>query len=133
MSNKQASVRRTAPERDQAWLALGRLAAAQRDAVAEGAPAGLAEQNGSVAAAEPTDPARAGVDHQEFERAVAEIEQASAALRRAEPNLATWVGRRAKKPHKPQFVWALIVTLWLATGLVIASVAIAIAYFIHLD
>ena len=73
------------------------------------------------------------VNADEFARAVAEIEQAAAALRQAEPALETGAKPRAEKARsrRPRSIWLFIATLWLATALVIAGAVTAIAYFIH--
>lgn len=131
MTNKQiGSSPPTTPDWDQALQLVHRLASARRDIIAEGAVARPAEWEGASGIADQAD---GTVDREEFARAVAEIEQASAALRQAEPGLETWVKQSTEKTpsRKPQFVWALIVTLWLATALVIAGAVTAIAYFIH--
>jgi hypothetical protein len=135
MTNKQiGSPPPVTPDWDQALRLVHRLASARRDIIADGAVAEPAEWDsrsggGAGIAAEADGP----VDREEFARAVAEIEQASAALRQAEPGLETWVKQPTEKApsRKPQFVWALIVTLWLSTALVIAGAVTAIAYFIH--
>lgn len=135
MTNKQiGSSPPTTPDWDQALQLVHRLASARRDIIADGAVASPAEWEGvSGNGAGIADQADGVVDREEFARAVAEIEQASAALRQAEPGLETWIKQPAEKTpsRKPQFVWALIVTLWLATALVIAGAVTAIAYFIH--
>ena len=135
MTNKQiGSSPPTTPDWDQALQLVHRLASARRDIIADGAVASPAEwDNKPGGSAGIADEADGTVDREEFARAVAEIEQASAALRQAEPGLETWVKQPTEKTpsRKPQFVWALIITLWLATALVIAGAVTAIAYFIH--
>jgi hypothetical protein len=135
MTNKQiGSSPPTTPDWDQALQLVHRLASARRDIIVDGAVARPAEwESRSGGSAGIADEADGAVDHEEFARAVAEIEQASAALRQAEPGLETWIKQPTEKTpsRKPQFVWALIVTLWLATALVIAGAVTAIAYFIH--
>jgi hypothetical protein len=135
MTNKQiGSSPPATPDWDQALQLVHRLASARRDIIADGAVARPAEWEGaSGGSAGMADQADGTVDREEFARAVAEIEQASAALRQAEPGLETWIKQPTEKTpsRKPQFVWALIVTLWLATALVIAGAVTAIAYFIH--
>jgi hypothetical protein len=135
MTNKQiGSSPPATPDWDQALRLVHRLASARRDIIADGAIARPAEWDGmSSGGTGMAGEADGVVDREEFARAVAEIEQASAALRQAEPGLETWVKQPTEKTpsRKPQFVWALIVTLWLATALVIAGAVTAIAYFIH--
>ena len=135
MTNKQiGSPPLATPDWDQALRLVHRLASARRDIIAGGAVARPTEWNEmSGDSARIVDQADGAVDREEFARAVAEIEQASAALRQAEPGLETWIKQRTEKTtsRKPQFVWALIVTLWLSTALVIAGAVTAIAYFIH--
>jgi hypothetical protein len=135
MTNRQiGSSPPTTPDWDQALQLVHRLASARRDIIADGAAAKPTEWNDmSGGSAGIADQADGAVDREEFARAVAEIEQASAALRQAEPGLETWVKQRTEKTpsRKPQFVWALIVTLWLSTALVIAGAVTAIAYFIQ--
>jgi hypothetical protein len=135
MTNKQiGSPPLTTPDWDQALQLVHRLASARRDIIADGAVARPAEWSSVSGGNEGiTDQADGVVDREEFARAVAEIEQASAALRQAEPGLETWVKQQTEKTtsRKPQFVWALIVTLWLSTALMIAGAVTAIAYFVH--
>jgi hypothetical protein len=67
----------------------------------------------------------------QLERAITEIEQASAALKSAEPALEAWLPDAAPRsePRKPRSVWILIGTIWLSMLLVVAGVIGAIAYF----
>jgi hypothetical protein len=60
-------------------------------------------------------------------REVADIEAATAALRRAEPALESWTKEPANPAHKPRPVWLLIGVLWLSTALVTAGAVVAIA------
>jgi hypothetical protein len=60
-------------------------------------------------------------------REVAEIEAATAALRRAEPELESWSKEPANPAQKPRPVWLLIGVLWLSTALVTAGAVVAIA------
>jgi hypothetical protein len=60
-------------------------------------------------------------------RELADIEAATAALRRAEPGLESWSGAPASSGHKPRPVWLLIGVLWLSTALVTAGAVAAIA------
>jgi hypothetical protein len=138
MSNKPIIGSTPVPtlEWDQAWHVVSRLASARRDILADAATDKPAEwSRPSVATPRVTDPVNdhGAVDPEEFARAVAEIEQASAALRQAEPALETGVKQRTERvpSRRPHAVWLLIATLWLSTGLVIAGAVTAIAYFIH--
>ena len=60
-------------------------------------------------------------------RDVADIEIATAALRRAEPALESWTKAPASTGGKPRPVWLLIGVLWLSTALVTAGAVVAIA------
>lgn len=71
-----------------------------------------------------------GVDPDQLARAVAEIEKASAALRRSEPTLevglpaATRIGTRKKYSS----VWILIGSIWISATLVVAGATAGILY-----
>ena len=98
------------------------VAAAPRGASAllrEGAAADL-DDSGLLAAA----------DREHLEREIAAIERASAALRRAEPELESWVDAPLASPPKPQPVWLLIGALWLSTALVTIGAAFAISVLV---
>jgi hypothetical protein len=60
-------------------------------------------------------------------RDVADIEIATAALRRAEPALESWTKAPAQTGGKPRPVWLLIGVLWISTALVTAGAVVAIA------
>ncbi|HMG78295.1 MAG TPA: hypothetical protein VK591_06395 [Xanthobacteraceae bacterium] len=60
-------------------------------------------------------------------REVADIETATAVLRRAEPALESWTKAPANTGGKPRPVWLLIGVLWLSTALVTAGAVVAIA------
>jgi len=60
-------------------------------------------------------------------RELADIEAATAALRRAEPALESWSKEPAPAGRKPRPVWLLIGVLWLSTALVTAGAVVAIA------
>lgn len=74
--------------------------------------------------------------HDQFARDIAEIERATAALRRAEPSLEMWSEPAAEaRPddaatltiRKTRPVWLLIGLLWLSTALVTVGAVAAIA------
>jgi len=60
-------------------------------------------------------------------REVADIEAATATLRKAEPALESWTKAPANTGGKPRPVWLLIGVLWLSTALVTAGAVVAIA------
>ena len=60
-------------------------------------------------------------------REVADIEAATATLRKAEPALESWTKAPASTGGKPRPVWLLIGVLWLSTALVTAGAVVAIA------
>jgi hypothetical protein len=62
-------------------------------------------------------------------RDIADIEHASAALRRAEPALESWTGRLVASAPKPRPLWLLIGVLWVSTALITAGAVAAIAVF----
>jgi len=64
---------------------------------------------------------------EQLAREVADIEAATAALRRAEPALESWTKAPANTGGKPRPVWLLIGVLWLSTALVTAGAVVAIA------
>ncbi len=65
-------------------------------------------------------------EREQLARDIAEIERASAALRKAEPALETWRTPPAaiRKPHS---VWLIVGTLWISTALVTLGAAVAIS------
>jgi len=60
-------------------------------------------------------------------RDIAEIEAASAALRKAEPELESWTEAAAPLADTPRPIWLIIGMLWLSTALVTAGAVVAIA------
>jgi hypothetical protein len=66
-------------------------------------------------------------DRDQLEREIAAIERASAALRRADPELETWTDMAATAAHQPRPVWLLIGVLWLSTALVTIGAVFAIS------
>jgi len=79
-------------------------------------PAGLAEAEALTAG-----------EGDQFARDIAEIERATAALRRAEPALECWSHVPAQASSKPRPVWLLVGVLWLSTALVTIGAVVAIA------
>jgi hypothetical protein len=66
-------------------------------------------------------------DREQLQREVAAIERASAALRRADPELETWTSAPSTAAHQPRPVWLLIGVLWLSTALVTIGAVFAIS------
>jgi hypothetical protein len=58
---------------------------------------------------------------------LADIEAATAALVKAEPELESWSKPATSSGHKPRPVWLIIGVLWLSTALVTAGAVVAIA------
>jgi hypothetical protein len=80
--------------------------------------------NGNAATTEVTDPAV----HDQLARDLAEIETATAALRKAEPGLESWTKiEETAVVSKPRSVWLLVGALWLSTVVVVAVAVVAIA------
>jgi hypothetical protein len=83
------------------------------------------------AAADPDDSGLlAAADREHLEREIAAIERAAAALRRAEPELESWVDPPSPTSHKPRPVWLLIGALWLSTALATVGAAFAISVLV---
>jgi len=66
-------------------------------------------------------------DRDQLEREIVAIERASAALRRADPELQTWTDMPVIAVHQPRPVWLLIGVLWLSTALVTIGAVFAIS------
>jgi hypothetical protein len=66
-------------------------------------------------------------EQEQFARDIADIEQATAALRIAEPALVSWTKPVAPVLPKMRPLWLLIGVLWLSTALVTAGAVVAIA------
>jgi hypothetical protein len=82
-------------------------------------------------AAEPDDSGLlAAADREHLEREIAAIERASAALRRAEPELESWAHPPPPTLRRPRPVWLLIGALWLSTALVTIGAAYAISVLV---
>jgi hypothetical protein len=67
---------------------------------------------------------------EQLARDIAEIESASAALRKAEPALETWTGAPPAPTRNARPVWLLIALLWLSTALLTVGALAAIAALI---
>ena len=74
------------------------------------------------------------LDSDEYARAIAEIERASAALRRAEPALEAWrpepTGAGEPRKSRSLSVWILVGGIWLSTVAAFASAIGAILYLL---
>jgi len=66
-------------------------------------------------------------EYDQLARDIAEIERATAALRRAEPALETWRDAPAPMLGQPRPVWFVIGVLWFSTALVTLGAVFAIA------
>jgi hypothetical protein len=124
-------------EWNNAWDVISRLAAARRVAMHEmrqGEQPARAFDAGAALRIAPPDPAASivPIDPIQYARAIAEIEQASAALRRAEPALEAWLpdAAAASEPRNPRSVWILVGTIWIATVLAVAGAIASILYFL---
>ena len=88
-------------------------------------------RRGVRAAADPDDSGLlAAADREHLEREIAAIERASAALRRAEPELESWINTPSATLRKPRPVWLLVGALWLSTALVTIGAAFAISVLV---
>ena len=104
-----------------AWSAVVRLAAVRQDVLRgvrhdDPTPTGPLDAAGNANASN------------EYARAIAEIEQASAALRRAEPGLEAWKPDVAREPRRSWPVWILVSGIWISTVTVFAGAISAILY-----
>jgi hypothetical protein len=84
----------------------------------------------ALAATDPDDSGLLAASRDHLEREIAAIERASAALRRAEPELESWVDQPPATLRKPRPVWLLIGALWLSTALVTIGAAFAISVLV---
>ena len=71
--------------------------------------------------------ATTAADRAQLERDIAAIEHASAALRRADPAMESWIDTPVPTMQKPRPVWLLIGVLWLSTALVTLGAVFAIS------
>ncbi|HML07996.1 MAG TPA: hypothetical protein VK430_07715 [Xanthobacteraceae bacterium] len=69
----------------------------------------------------------AGAEGDQLALDIAEIERASAALRKIEPALESWTKPPTSTIGKPRPVWLIIGVLWLSTALVTLGAVAAIA------
>ena len=135
-----------------AWEAVSRLAAAREAALHE-----IGQDRRGAAAPEPTRgpdtlpgtvtspdaisarreisakqgiSAKQDLDPDQLAIAVAEIEKASAALRRSEPTLEVWSPNSVTRNEKRQYlsVWLLVGSIWISATLVVAGATGAILY-----
>jgi hypothetical protein len=136
MPNNDALGSRPADRSDwsSAWEAVSRLAAAReaelheigRDRRAAGTPEPARSGNSAAVSA------KQDLDPDQLAIAVAEIEQASAALRRSEPALEVWSPDLAKRSEKRKYlsVWILIGGIWISATLVVTGATGAILYLL---
>jgi len=68
-------------------------------------------------------------ENDQLARDLADIEAATAALLKAEPELESWSKPAMAAVYKPRPVWLIISVLWLSTALVTAGAVVAIATF----
>jgi hypothetical protein len=71
----------------------------------------------------------AQADRDQLARDMADIESATAALRKAEPTLESWTKSTTATVRGPRPLWLLIGALWLSSALVAAAAVVAIAAF----
>ncbi len=64
---------------------------------------------------------------EQLARDLADIERATAALRRAEPALQSWSQPATAAVHTPRPLWVLMGVLWLSAAVVTVGAAVAIA------
>ena len=81
----------------------------------------------SGAAADDSGLLLARAERDQLARDIAEIEQASAALRKVEPALESWTSPPANTMGKPRPVWLVIGVLWVSAALVTVGAVAAIA------
>ncbi len=99
---------------------IGSLSSADADSVS------LEPRLGDVGVAADTGATDPSV-HDQLARDIADIESATAALLKAEPELESWSEADAPAAYKPRPVWLIIGVLWLSTVLVTAGAVVAIA------
>jgi hypothetical protein len=132
-NNMLGSKPRNSAEWKKAWDAISRLAAARQIALREMKQDTLADNFAMPDLAERSAGTLAPTDPGEYARAIAEIEQASAVLRRTEPDLETWrpdAAPAASEVRKSRSVWILVGGIWLSTVTVFAGAIGAILYLL---
>src|SRR5262245_24222412 len=136
MSNNDTIGSRPADRLDwnSAFDVVSRLAAAREalqdvGAVQQAAVLESRQSSAAASAAMLPKPA-AAIDPDQLARAVAEIEQASAALRRSEPTLEVWLPEQAtpSEARRHLSVWILVGGIWITATLVVAGATGAILY-----
>ena len=137
MSNKQdaGSAARADAEWQDAWSTVSRLAQARRETLREvtnatSEDAGAGDETAHSNSDGGNLVSSVADDHDHLENAIAEIEQASAALKRAEPALQPWSAQihSGDETANPRSVWLLIALIWTMIALAIAGVVGAIRY-----
>jgi hypothetical protein len=142
MSNNKAagSSERDSADWNGAWTTICRLAAARHVALQE-------IKLDQSATLEPSDLSSAGdtlimtnaaakpdyAGHKsQLDRAIAEIEEASVALKSVEPRLEAWHPDTAVvgEPRKQRSVWVFIGTIWFSIALMVAGAIGAIGYLL---
>ena len=133
-NNMLSSKPRNSAEWKKAWDAISRLAAARQVALREMKRDDHTPMDGFAV---PTFAERSAgpvpTDAGEYARAIAEIEKASAVLRRTEPDLETWRPDAAPatgEARKSRSVWILVGGIWLSTVTVFAGAIGAIVYLL---
>jgi hypothetical protein len=116
-----------------AFEAVSRLAAAREAAMHPAEPErrrSAADRRATSGAA--THTTTKGIDPDQLARAVAEIEKASAALRRSEPALEVGLPAPAGSGTRKRYlsVWLLIASIWISATLAVAGAAAGILYVI---
>ena len=140
-NNKTASApARDSSEWNNAWATVCRLASARQVALQEISPdhpaTSFSYPMTETVNAVDTAPRSANqtftIDQGQLDRAIAEIEEACAVLKSAEPALEAWRPDAAPPsvPRKQRSVWLLIGTIWLSIVLVVAGVIAVIGYFL---
>jgi hypothetical protein len=127
-NNIHGSASRYSGEWKMAWNAVARLAAARQDVLRGARHDDPPIEPHAVGNANASAPSTAPVDADEYARAIAEIEQASAALRRAEPGLEAWKPDAVSDPRKSWPVWVLVSGIWISTVTAFAGAIGAILY-----
>jgi hypothetical protein len=139
MQDKDALDPRPADGRDwtNVWEAVSRLAAARHSAAHDPGPDRLRISTAEATVDRPPTGSEAvrpiaPVDPGQLARAVAEIEKASAALRRSEPALEIWRPGSAPRRETRKYlsVWLLIGGIWISATLVVAGATGAILYLL---